>query len=87
MTTTAVETLRADRAALLEIGAGTLVITVDGPGSRVIQLGQGEPVARISSDAPAFVRWVTQRGSWAELGVQATGDEAQLAIARSLHVF
>jgi len=67
--------------------AGPLVITVDGPGGRVIELGQGEPVARISSDAPTFVRWVTQRGSWAELGVRATGDEAQLAIARSLHVF
>jgi hypothetical protein len=64
--TTAVDTLRADRAALLEIG------------------GQ---LARLSSDAAAFVRWVTQRGSWAELGVQASGDEAQLAIARALHVF
>lgn len=67
--------------------SGTLMITVTGDNDRVIRLGQGEPVARISSDAPAFVRWVTQRGSWAELGVQASGGEAQLAIARSLHVF
>ena len=59
----------------------------DRRGGRIIRLGQGEPVARISSDAAAFVRWVTQRGSWAELGVQASGDEAQLAIARALHVF
>lgn len=67
--------------------SGTLLITVPGDPGRVIRLGQGQPVARISSDAASFVRWVTQRGSWAELGVQATGDEAQLAIARSLHVF
>jgi hypothetical protein len=37
------------------------------------------------------IRWVTQRGSWADLGVSATGGEAQLSsaqlsIARSLHV-
>jgi uncharacterized protein (TIGR03083 family) len=67
--------------------SGTLMITVTGTGDRVIRLGQGEPVARISSDAAAFIRWVTQRGSWAGLGVQASGDEAQLAIARALHVF
>lgn len=67
--------------------SGTLMIIVTGVGDRVIRLGQGEPAARISSDAAAFVRWVTQRGSWAELGVQASGDEAQLAIARTLHVF
>ena len=74
-------------AARLGVLPGTLMITVAGPAARVIRLGQGEPVARISSAAAAFVRWVTQRGSWAELGVQATGDEAQLAIARALHVF
>jgi uncharacterized protein (TIGR03083 family) len=67
--------------------SGTLMITVTGDGERVIRLGRGEPVARISSDAAAFVRWVTQRGSWAGLGVQASGDEAQLSIARALHVF
>jgi hypothetical protein len=30
---------------------------------------------------------VTQRGSWAELGVQTAGDEAALAAARGLKVF
>jgi hypothetical protein len=30
---------------------------------------------------------VTQRGSWADLGVQATGDEKALAAARALKVF
>ncbi len=67
--------------------SGTLMITVTGDGGRVIRVGHGDPVARISSAGPAFVRWVTQRGGWAELGVQASGDEAQLAIARALHVF
>lgn len=74
-------------AASLGALSGTLLITVTSGGNRVIRLGRGEPVARISSDAAAFVRWVTQRGSWAELDVQATGDEDQLAIARALHVF
>jgi len=44
-------------------------------------------VAEISSDAPAFVRWVTQRGSWAELGVQARGDDGTLHVAAGLKVF
>jgi hypothetical protein len=44
-------------------------------------------VAEISSDAPAFIRWVTQRGSWAELGVQAHGDGCQLRVAAGLKVF
>lgn len=55
--------------------------------SFIIQDVQGEPTARIGSDPAAFVRWVTQRGSWAELGVRDSGDEAQVAIARALHVF
>jgi len=67
--------------------AGSITITVLGPGGRTIRLGQGGPAAKISSDAPAFIRWVTQRGSWGGLGVRAAGDEAQLSIARSLHVF
>lgn len=66
---------------------GSVLITLDGPGGRVIRLGQGAPAAHISSGPDAFVRWVTQRGSWAELGVRATGGEAQLGVARALHVF
>ena len=80
---------RNGRLAAAALGAlsGTLIITVLGDSERVIRLGRGEPVARISTDATAFVRWITQRGRWAELGVQASGDETQLAIARALHVF
>ena len=45
------------------------------------------PASLISSDAPAFIRWVTQRGSWAELGVQGRGDDGALRVASGLKVF
>src|ERR1022692_800376 len=66
---------------------GTIEIAVCGPGARTIRLGSGEPMAHISSDAPSFVRWVTQRATWPELGVRASGDERQLSVARTLRVF
>jgi hypothetical protein len=66
---------------------GAVRISVTGPGARTLRVGPGDPVAEISSDAPAFIRWVTQRGSWAELGVQAHGDERQLRVAAGLKVF
>jgi uncharacterized protein (TIGR03083 family) len=67
--------------------ACTLELEVTGAGARSISFGSGQPAAAIRSDGPSLVRWVTQRGSWAELGVQATGDEAALATARTLKVF
>jgi hypothetical protein len=42
---------------------------------------------QIDCDAAAFVRWVTQRGSWESLGVNAQGDPATLAVVRKLNVF
>src|ERR1017187_3381720 len=66
---------------------GTIEIAGCGPGARTIRLGSGEPMAHISSDAPSFVRWVTQRATWQELGVHAAGDERQLSMARTLRVF
>jgi uncharacterized protein (TIGR03083 family) len=65
----------------------TLKIQVTGTGARVITFGSGPARATIRSDAPAFVRWVTQRGSWPELAVQATGDKEALAAAQKLKVF
>jgi hypothetical protein len=44
-------------------------------------------MATVSSDADTLVRWVTQRGSWEELRVQAAGDEPALSAARKLKVF
>ena len=90
MTTGAIDALHADREAILKIGAGltgAVRISVTGPGARTLRLGPGDPVAEISSGAPAFIRWVTQRGSWAELGVRAHGDERQLRVAAGLKVF
>jgi len=62
-------------------------ISVTGPAARTLRVGVGDPVAEVSSDAPAFVRWVTQRGSWAELGVQAPGDDGALRVTAGLKVF
>lgn len=64
----------------------TIEIRVTGIAARSIAFGAGPAKATVTSDAPAFVRWVTQRGSWAELGVQPTGDESALAVARALKV-
>ena len=74
-------------AGLISSLTGTVEIALCGLGARTIRLGSGEPVAHISSDAPSFVRWVTQRATWQELGVHAAGDERQLSMARTLRVF
>lgn len=58
-----------------------------GPGARSIGFGHGPATATIRSDGPALVRWITHRGTWADLGVEATGDTAALAAARTLKVF
>jgi uncharacterized protein (TIGR03083 family) len=68
-------------------GACTLEIQVTGAGARSIGFGSGAATATMCSDGPALVRWITQRGSWAELGVQVAGDAAALAAARTLKVF
>jgi uncharacterized protein (TIGR03083 family) len=64
----------------------TLEIEVTGPGGRLIAFGSGPVKATVTSDAPAFVRWVTQRGTWADLGVLAAGDQQALAVAAALKV-
>jgi uncharacterized protein (TIGR03083 family) len=64
-----------------------LELEVTGAGARSISFGSGRPTATIRSDGPSFVRWVTQRGSWAAVGAQATGDDEALAAARTLKVF
>jgi uncharacterized protein (TIGR03083 family) len=65
----------------------TLEIELTGPGGRVITFGSGPAKATVGSDGPAFVRWVTPRAAWADLGVRAEGDEAALAVARQLKVY
>jgi uncharacterized protein (TIGR03083 family) len=68
-------------------GQCTLQIQVTGTGARQIKFGTGQVAATISSDAPALARWITQRGDWADLGVEVAGDEQALAVARTLKVF
>ncbi|MCV7436699.1 maleylpyruvate isomerase family mycothiol-dependent enzyme [Mycobacterium seoulense] len=67
---------------------GGVEIRLDGLCTRTLRLGaQGDPAARITSDSQAFVRWVTQRGTWEGLGVRAEGDSSALDIARRFSVF
>jgi len=81
----ALDALRADRETILKIGA--VRISATRAAGRTFQVGPGDPVAEVSSTAPALVRWITQRGDWEELGVTACGDERQLCLAAQLKVF
>ncbi len=77
-----------NRDALVGIdGGGTVAIRVEGTAGRTIDVGCGPTVATVTSAGPAFVRWITQRGSWPQLGVQAEGDEKALAVVRGLRVY
>src|ERR1700730_2572734 len=66
-------------AGLLGSLTGSVEIVVNGLASRVIRLGPGDPVAWISSDAPALTPWVPQRGTWEEADGGVAGDEQHLA--------
>jgi len=65
----------------------TVDIRITGTGERQMGFGSGQPAATICSDAAALVRWITGRGSWADLGIQVAGDEQALAVAKTLKVF
>jgi uncharacterized protein (TIGR03083 family) len=68
--------------------AGPVAAVITGPAARTIQIGPpGDPVAWITSDAGAFLTWVTQRATPEEAGAEMSGDAGQLAIARGLRVF
>jgi uncharacterized protein (TIGR03083 family) len=67
--------------------SGAVEIRLVGESARVIEIGTGPAVATLTSSAPALIRWVTQRGSWEELGVEADGDARALAAVRRAHVF
>jgi uncharacterized protein (TIGR03083 family) len=63
-------------------------VRLDGLCARTVRIGDGTDVgARITTDSEAFVRWITQRGSWVRLGVQAEGDPTALDVVRQLRVF
>jgi uncharacterized protein (TIGR03083 family) len=81
--------------------SGVVEIELSGPGARVIRLGagaagaaggaaaagDGDVVGRVRSDSASFVRWVSQRMTWEDAGVERSGSEVDLAIVRSLRVF
>lgn len=63
-------------------------VRLDGLCGRTLQIGaSSDATARVTSDSQAFVRWVTKRGTWEDLGVQAEGDPSSLDIVRRLRVF
>lgn len=63
-------------------------LRLDGLCARTLRIGDHDDVAaHITSDSQAFVRWVTQRGTWESLGVQAEGDPSTLNVIRRLRVF
>ncbi|HZZ45441.1 MAG TPA: maleylpyruvate isomerase family mycothiol-dependent enzyme [Pseudonocardia sp.] len=66
---------------------GAIEIDLDGLCPRKLRVGEGDAAARVTSDSQAFVRWITQRSNWEELGVRAEGDPAALGIIRRLRVF
>jgi ligand-binding sensor domain-containing protein len=61
-------------------------IRLSGLCGRTLRVGAGDVVAHIESDSQAFVRWVTQRGNWEQLGVHAEGDATALETVRRLCV-
>ena len=69
--------------------AGPVDLVVGGPGGRTWRINgaAGAAVATVTSDGLAFVRWITQRGSWDELGVSASGDPVVLDVVRTFKVF
>lgn len=63
-------------------------VRLDGLCARTVHIGgHADVAARVTSDSQAFVRWVTQRGSWEDLSVQVEGDSSVLDIVRQLRVF
>jgi uncharacterized protein (TIGR03083 family) len=66
---------------------GTVEVVLNGPGGGVIHLGSGDPGAEIHSSTPSLVRWITQRATWEDEGVEISGDKRMLDIARELKVF
>lgn len=74
-------------AAVLSSLTGQIELVVTGTGARTIHVGEGETVATIESDGPSFVRWITGRAAWEEVGVKAEGPTAAIETAASIKVY
>src|SRR5436190_12874337 len=66
---------------------GAVEIDVTGIAARRFVVGDGPVRAHVRCGAHDLVLWATQRATWADLGVEATGDDASLAAASQLPVF
>ena len=75
-------------ASLLDAIGKSFELRLDGLCARTLTIGGGADVAaQITTDSLAFVRWVTQRGTWEDLGVRAEGDPSTLEMIRKFRVF
>jgi uncharacterized protein (TIGR03083 family) len=67
---------------------GPVELVVDGTAGRTIRLGPAGPMAAsVRSEPGAFVRWITQRQTWEQSGVVASGEPQVLEAVRRLKVF
>jgi uncharacterized protein (TIGR03083 family) len=73
--------------ALLDGMDQAVEVRLTGVAGRTLRIGGGNVGAQITCDPAAFVRWVTQRGSWKALCVDAQGDPSALDVVRRLRVF
>ena len=68
--------------------AGPVSVTLTGPAARTQRfLGEGDPVASVTSSSEAFVLWATRRRPWRDSDVVIAGDmEVGAAFCDALHV-
>jgi len=74
-------------AALADV-SGPVSLSLTGIAARTVQfLGEGDPVASVTSSTADFVLWATRRRAWREMAVDISGDEAGgAAFCDALHV-
>ena len=66
---------------------GAIAVEISGTAARSCTIGAGDVRATVACTAHDLVLWSTQRATWDDLGVTATGDPAAVAAARRLHIF
>ncbi len=66
---------------------GAVEVRLGGTGARTFAIGRTEPTTRLGCDANAFVWAMTQRATWDEAGVEASGDLDQIELLADIHVF
>jgi uncharacterized protein (TIGR03083 family) len=66
---------------------GAIAIELSGTAARAFTIGTGDVVATVACSAHDLVLWSTQRATWEDLDVTATGRPGAIAAARRLHIF